>query len=175
MPNYRRAWVPGGTYFFTVNLLDRRHRLLTERIDALGEAFRTAHAARPFSMPAWVVLPDHLHCIWVLPKGDADFATRWRHIKTEFSKVIPPLEPRSVRRIAKAERGVWQRRYWEHPIRDEADLRAHVDYIHINPVKHGHVARVVEWRYSSFHRNVGRGWLAEDWACDPEALIVGEG
>jgi len=174
MPNYRRAWVPGGTYFFTVNLLERRRRLLTDRIDALGAAFRVAHAARPFSMPAWVVLPDHLHCIWVLPPGDADIATRWRHVKATFSRAVPPGEPRSARRVAKDERGIWQRRYWEHLIRDEADLQAHVDYIHFNPVKHGHVVRVVEWPHSSFHRYVARGWLVGDWACDPGGMGGGE-
>lgn len=174
MSNYRRARVPGGTYFFTVTLLERRRCLLTERIGALGDAFRIARAARPFSMPAWVVLPDHLHCIWELPEGDDDFATRWRHVKTAFSRAIPAGEPRSARRIAKAERAIWQRRYWEHLVRDDADLRAHVDYIHINPVKHGHVQRVVDWPYSSFHKHVERGWLAEDWACDPACVVVGE-
>ena len=92
MSNYRRAWVPGGTYFFTVNLLERRRCLLTEWIGALGDAFRTAHSVRPFSMPAWVVLPDHLHCIWVRPEGDADIATRWRHVKTTFSRMMPPSD-----------------------------------------------------------------------------------
>ncbi len=174
MSNYRRVWVPGGTYFFTVNLLERRRRLLTERIGALGEAFRTAQTARPFSMPAWVVLPDHLHCIWVLPEGDADIATRWRHVKTTFSRMMPPGESRSARRVAKAERGIWQRRYWEHLIRDETDLRAHVDYIHINPVKHGHVARATDWPHSSFHRYVARGWLAQDWPRVPDRVRAGE-
>lgn len=174
MPNYRRTWMPGGTYFFTVNLLDRRRRLLTQRIDVLGDAFRMARTARPFSMPAWVVLPDHLHCIWLLPEGDADIATRWRHIKAAFSRAMPTGEPRSARRVARAERGVWQRRYWEHLIRDEADLQAHVDYIHINPVKHGHVACVADWPHSSFHRYVERGWLPENWAHAPDGMVTGE-
>ena len=167
MPNYRRACVPGGTYFFTVNLLERRRRLLTERIDVLGHAFRTARAARPFSMTAWVVLPDHLHCIWVLPEGDAGIATRWRHIKTLFSRAMPAEEGRSPRRLAKAERGIWQRRYWEHLIQDEEDLLRHVDYVHINPVKHGHVTRAMEWPHSSFHRYVRCGWMPMEWGCDP--------
>ncbi|HRN61979.1 MAG TPA: transposase, partial [Luteimonas sp.] len=152
----------------------RRRRLLTDRIDVLGDAFRAARVARPFSMPAWVVLPDHLHCVWVLPEGDADIATRWRHIKTLFSRAMPRGEQRSSRRLAKAERGIWQRRYWEHLIRDETDLQAHVDYIHINPVKHGHAARTVDWPHSSFHRHVRRGWLSVDWACEPCSLAAGE-
>lgn len=169
MPNYRRAWVPGGTYFFTVNLCERRRQLLVDRIDALRDAFRAAHAVRPFSMPTWVVLPDHLHCLWVLPEGDADIATRWRHIKALFSRAVPTGEWRTARRLAKAERGIWQRRYWEHLVRDDADMHAHVDYIHINPVKHGHVVRAVDWPYSSFHHYLRHGVLPMDWACDPES------
>jgi putative transposase len=167
MPHYRRAWVPGGTYFFTVNLLERRQRLLVDRIDLLRDAFRETMAARPFSLVACVVLPDHLHCIWTLPDGNSDIATRWRHLKSSFSRANPTGERRSRRRVAKSERGIWQRRYWEHLIRDEGDLHAHIDYIHFNPVKHGHVARVADWPYSSFHGYVRRGLLAEDWACAP--------
>lgn len=154
MPNYRRAWVPGGTYFFTVNLLRRDRRWLVEHIDALRNAFRQARTARPFDPIAIVVLPDHLHCLWQLPPGDSDNATRWRHIKSAFSRAMPVGEHRSARRVAKAERGIWQRRYWEHLIRDERDLVAHVDYIHFNPVKHGHAATAADWPYSSFHRHV---------------------
>ncbi len=163
MPNYRRAWVPGGTCFFTVNLLERDRRLLVEHIDGLRDAFRIACAARPFEIIAAVVLPDHLHCLWRLPTGDADNATRWRHIKSMFSRSLPMGERRSRRRVVKAERGIWQRRYWEHLIRDERDLMTHVDYIHYNPVKHGHVARVCDWPYSSFHRHVRSGALSADW------------
>ena len=163
--------MPGGICFFTVNLLERRRRLLVERIDALGDAFRAAQAVRPFAMPACVVLPDHLHCLWVLPEGDADIATRWRHIKTSFSRAVPTGERRTLRRTAKAEHGVWQRRYREHLIRDETDLQAHVDYIHINPVKHGHAARSADWPHSSFHRYVRDGILPVDWACEPEGVL----
>lgn len=169
MPHYRRCWVPGGTYFFTVNLLERRRRLLVEHIGALRHAFKSAHAARRFDMPAWVILPDHLHCIWVLPEGDADIATRWRHIKTLFSRAHAPLERRSRRRLAKGERGIWQRRYWEHLIRDERDLWHHVDYIHFNPVKHGLAMRVADWPHSSFHRFVRAGTLPQAWAGPPDA------
>ena len=168
MSNYRRAWVRGGTYFFTVNLLERRRRLLVDHVDLLRGAFREAKASRPFSVVACVVLPDHLHCIWSLPQDDLDIATRWRHIKTTFSRSIPPGERRSQRRMAKAERGVWQRRYWEHLIRDDDDLRTHIDYIHFNPVKHGHVARVADWPYSSFHGYVRLGVLPVVWSWDSQ-------
>nr|WP_298127531.1 transposase [uncultured Pseudoxanthomonas sp.] len=133
MSNYRRVWVPGGTYFFTVNLLERRRCLLVEHVDLLRDAFRAARAARPFHLRAIVVLPDHLHCVWRLPEGDADNANRWAQIKSGFSRALPAKERRSSRRIARRERGIWQRRYWEHLIRDDDDLRRHVDYVHINP------------------------------------------
>lgn len=167
MPYYRRAWVPGGTYFFTVNLLERDQRLLVDHIGHLRVAFGEARAARPFDIIAAVVLPDHLHCIWCLPLGDADNATRWRHIKSAFSRSLPVTEWRSPRRRAKAERGIWQRRYWEHLIHDERDLAAHVDYVHFNPLKHGFVKRAVDWPHSTFHRYVSRGDLSPDWATGP--------
>jgi putative transposase len=168
MPRYRRVWVPGGTYFFTVNLLERRRTLLVDRIDDLRAAFRAAHAARPIAIEAIVILPDHLHCLWRLPDGDADNATRWRHIKSTFSRYIPKEERCSLRREHKAERGIWQRRFWEHLIADEDDLQRHVDYIHINPVKHGYAARARDWPYSSIHRLVRRGWVPSDWAADKD-------
>lgn len=171
MSSYRRAWVPGGTYFFTVNLLKRDRRLLVEHIDLLRSAFGAARAARPFDIIAAAVLPDHLHCVWQLPPDDADSATRWAYIKSGFSRSLPHDERRSPRRVAKAERGIWQRRYWEHLIRDERDLAAHVDYVHFNPVKHGHVKRVRDWPYSTFHRCVSRGDLPLDWGVDEEAVI----
>ena len=113
-----------------------------------------------------VVLPDHLHVIWTLPEDDANFATRWRLIKSRFSHAIPAGESVSNSRLTKGERGIWQRRFWEHTIRDENDFARHVDYIHINPVKHGLVTRVVDWPYSSFHRLVKLGVYPEDWAGD---------
>ena len=145
-------------------LLERRRRLLTEHINDLREVFADARRRRPFEIDAIVVLPDHLHCIWTLPPGDSDFSTRWHDIKARFSARMSHGERRSARRISKGERGVWQRRSWEHAIRDDNDFERHVDYIHFNPVKHGHVARVGDWRYSSFHRYVRRGMLPEDWA-----------
>jgi putative transposase len=129
--------VPGGTYFFTVNLYDRQSMLLTRNVGVLRDAVRKVRAKAPFHIDAWVVLPDHLHCLWTLPEGDFDYATRWKAIKTDFSKQIPEGEFRSASRVAKGERGIWQRRFWEHTIRDDRDYRAHVDYVHFNPVKHG--------------------------------------
>jgi REP-associated tyrosine transposase len=175
MRTYLRNRTVGGTYFFTVNLAERRgSRLLSEHVEALRSAFRRTCLERPFTTIAWVVLPEHLHCLWRLPAGDDDYATRWRLIKSRFSRALPRTERRSASRRAKAERGVWQRRYWEHLVRDDADLRAHVDYIHINPVKHGHAVRATDWPHSSFHRFVERGWLAEDWACELACMQAGE-
>lgn len=156
MTSYRRNSVPGGTYFYTVNLADRRTRLLTDNIDLLRAAFREVRARHPFTVEAMVVLPDHLHAIWTLPEGDADFAMRWRLIKAAFSRSLPSGEPVSRSRAGKNERGIWQRRYWEHTLRDDQDFARHVDYIHHNPVKHGHVDRPEEWSYSSIHRMARR-------------------
>ncbi len=163
MPNYRRARVPGASYFFTVNLADRASRLLIEHIELLRSAFRETRSELPFRIEAIVILPDHVHCIWTLPPGDADFSIRWQRIKTRFSRSIVRRESLSPSRAAKGERGIWQRRFWEHLIRDEADHEAHVHYIHYNPVKHGHVERVAAWPYSSFHGFVRKGIYPADW------------
>jgi putative transposase len=169
MTNYRRNFIPGASYFFTVNLTDRRLRLLIEHIELLRSAFHYARTRHPFTIEAIVVLPDHLHAIWTLPDGDADFALRWRQIKSMFSRRLPRSELISTSRLAKGERGIWQRRYWEHTLRDDDDFARHVEYIHFNPVKHGHVARVRYWPYSSFHRMVRLGVYPEDWAGDHAA------
>jgi putative transposase len=168
MVNYRRSLLAGGSYFFTLNLAERRLRLLTDHIDLLRAAFRYARARHPFTVDAIVVLPDHLHAILSLPEGDADYALRLRLIKTHFSRHLPRGERRSASRIAKAERGIWQRRYWEHTLRDEQDYARHVDYIHFNPVKHGRVERVRDWPYSSFHRFVRLGYYPADWTDSPK-------
>jgi putative transposase len=162
MTSYRRNFVPGASYFFTVNLADRRLRLLTQHVEDLRAAFRYTQKRHPFAVEATVVLPDHLHAIWTLPDGDADFALRWRLIKTEFSRALPASEEISESRSQKGERGIWQRRYWEHTLRDEKDFERHVEYIHFNPVKHGHVTRVSDWPYSSFHRMVRLGIYPAD-------------
>lgn len=163
MPDYRRNRIPGGTYFFTVNLLDRRRRLLVEHVDELRAAVRSVRNRQPFHIDAWVVLPEHLHCLWTLPPGDADYSRRWKAIKTAFAKAVPREESLSEVRRARHERGIWQRRFWEHTIRDDRDYAAHMDYIHFNPVKHGWVERVVDWPYSSFHRLVRAGVYSLDW------------
>jgi putative transposase len=163
MVAYRRNFTPGGSYFFTVTLLNRQSRLLTDRIDDLRSAFRSVRTERHFTIDAIVVLPDHLHCIWTLPPGDANYTLRWREIKSRFSRCIPSIEHRSEGRISKSERGIWQRRYWEHTLRDERDWERHMDYIHYNPVKHGYVMRAADWRYSSFHRFVRQGVYSLDW------------
>lgn len=176
MPDYRRYRVPGGTYFFTVNLLERYpNDLLIRHIDLLRSVIRAVRIKWPFHIDAWVVLPDHLHGVWTLPPGDDDFTNRWRLIKQGFSKALPSTERRSKVRIARGERGIWQRRFWEHAIRDEEDYSAHVDYCHINPVKHGYVQCVSEWPYSTFHRYVERGVYPLNWAGGPESdMDVGE-
>src|SRR5690606_38507394 len=124
--------------------------------DALRRAFAVTRAVRPFNVLSIAVLPEHLHCVWQLPDGDADNATRWRQIKREFSRALEPTEPRTASRQFRRERGIWQRRFWERLVTGDDDLRAHVDYVHFNPVKHRLVARASEWPYSSIHRYIRR-------------------
>jgi putative transposase len=163
MPDYRRNRTPGATYFFTVNLRQRRSDLLVQHIDTLRHAVRKVRRRSPFHIDAWVVLPDHMHCLWTLPKEDTDFPSRWRDIKTAFSKSLPATERRSAVMVRRGERGIWQRRYWEHTIRDDRDYAAHMDYIHFNPVKHGLVDNPADWPYSSFRRCVVGGLYPGDW------------
>jgi putative transposase len=150
--------------------------LLTEHISLLRVAFRCVRARHPFTVEAAVILPDHLDTIWTLPGQDADFATRWRLIKSAFSRGLPRGEPISASRAGKGERGIWQRRYWEHTLRDEDDFARHLDYTHFNPVKHGYAPRVRDWSYSSFRRWVRLGAYPEDWAggLSTEARSFGE-
>ena len=164
MSRYRRLWHPGGTYFFTHTVLWRSTDLLIRHVDILRSAVIGVRAAHPFVILAWVVLPYHFHCVMRLPEGDSRFDLRWRLIKQHFSKRIPPLEPLSEARRSRGERGLWQRRYWEHLIRDERDLEAHIDYVHINPVKHGFAPTVTSWPHSTFHRLVRAGVYPPDWA-----------
>jgi putative transposase len=167
MPDYRRTYHPGGFYFFTVTLLQRsRNELLTRHIDLLRQSVVKVRSEHPFTIHAWIVLPDHLHCILEFPSGDANYTLRWRLIKAYFAKNVPAAEFRSEVRRRRGERGIWQRRFWEHLIRDEADYRAHMDYVHFNPVKHGLVERVQDWPYSTFHRWVERGVYPVDWGGD---------
>ena len=164
MTNYRRAYSAGATYFFTVNLAKRQHNtLLIEHIDALRSAFRDVKKSRPFTIDAIVILPEHLHCLWTLPPDDTDYSTRWNLLKGHFSRAIKTGEYRSNSRIKRRERGIWQRRFWEHMIRDENDFQQHIDYIHWNPVKHHWVENVVDWQYSSFHKFIKLGHYPKQW------------
>jgi len=171
VPDYRRNRVEGGTYFFTLALADRRSDLLVREVDALRASVSRARTLYPFNIDAWVVLPEHLHAVWTLPEGDADFPTRWTLIKRGFSAKIAKGESRSASRIAKGERGIWQRRFWEHTVRNEADFTRHVDYVHFNPVKHGLVSNAGDWPFSSFRRAVARGHHPTDWRGED---IIGE-
>ncbi|MES9955864.1 MAG: transposase [Sedimenticola sp.] len=165
MPNYRRVWMPGGTYFFTVNLSRReKSDLLVRNIGSLREVVSKVRRRYPFKIHGWVVLPDHLHCVITLPGKDTDYSLRWRLIKGGFSRQVVQDEWLSDSQKRRGERGIWQRRYWEHLIRDERDFQAHMDYVHINPVKHGLAERVVDWPYSTFHRLAARGVYSNDWA-----------
>lgn len=173
---YRRTHLPGGTYFFTVNLAERSGTLLVDRIEDLRRAVRVVKERHSFEIVAWVVLPDHLHAICTLPAGDGDCATRWMLIKSRFTRCIEKGERVRASRLRKRERGIWQRRFWEHVITTEESLPRHVDYVHINPVKHGHAMRASEWPYSSIHGYVRRGWVPEDWAAPmDDGAAMGEG
>lgn len=163
MTNYRRARVKGGTYFFTVVLQNRRSDLLVRYIHELRESIYRAKQLHPFAIDAIVILPDHLHAILSLPAEDDDFPLRWRLIKTAFSRHLPVSACRRRSQRSKREKGIWQRRYWEHLIRGPEDFAAHVDYIHFNPVKHGLVNATCLWPFSSFHRYVGMGIYERNW------------
>ncbi len=162
MSRYRRSLAKGATFFFTVNLADRKSRLLIDEIDRLRKAYRRVAERYPFETTAICVLPDHLHAIWQMPADDADFGKRWALIKRGFSTGLSANDNRTASKIAKREKGIWQRRFWEHQIRDDLDLQRHVDYSYFNPVKHGHVKQVRDWPHSSFHRDVRSGILSAD-------------
>ncbi|NND96524.1 MAG: transposase [Pirellulaceae bacterium] len=179
MSSYRRNFVPGGTFFFTLVTYGRRPILTTDLgRRCLREAFATIKRRSPFQLFAICLLPDHLHCVWLMPSADADFATRWKRIKHEFSTrwlagggieaEVTPAQQREGRR------GIWQPRYWEHTVRDEVDLERCVDYIHWNPRKHAIVRRVKDWPYSSFQRFVSEGQYEADWGGTAPASIVGQ-
>jgi putative transposase len=164
---YRRAKTPGATYFFTVVTYRRRRFLCDpENVALLRAGFRFVKQRHPFDLDAFVLLPDHLHCIWTLPPDDRDYPLRWNLIKTHFTRhcAAPLKSPPSEVRHRKREQAVWQRRYWEHQIRDDRDFECHVDYIHWNPVKHGLATRPTDWPYSSIHRYLRQDLLPADWA-----------
>jgi putative transposase len=173
--NYRRNRVAGGCYFFTVNLCDRRSDVLVAEVAALRDAVRATLVRHPFHIDAWVVLPEHMHCIWTLPPDDRDFPIRWQMIKTTFSRATARPQARRASLVRKRETGIWQRRYWEHTIRDDQDYAAHMDYVHFNPVKHGLAAHPADWPHSSFARCVKLGLYPTDWAAKaPELAAAGE-
>jgi len=213
MPDYRRARVKGGTFFFTVVSYRRRPILCDKGIRAaIRQAVYVVRNERPFDIDAWVLLPDHLHCVWTLPPNDADFSMRWAMIKKYVTKTAhgarsapydsrpsavgcvsrtgtndarsapydsrpgvvgcvsrtvtngarsAPNKPQS--KIRRHEGFLWQRRFWEHTVRDNKDLKRCLDYVHWNPVKHGHVSRVADWPFSTFHRYVRQGVYGPDW------------
>jgi putative transposase len=173
---YRRSLATGGTFFFTVTLADRRSHLLTEHIDRMRRAYRITQSRHPFRTLAICVLPDHIHAIWHLPDDDADFGRRWGSIKRLFSAGLDAAADRAASKRTKREKGIWQRRFWEHQIRDEVDLERHFDYVHFNPVKHDLVERVADWPHSSFHRYVANGDLPATWAAatPQDARLFGE-
>ena len=161
---YRRSNISGASYFFTVNLAERDKTLLVDHVAHLREVIKSVKGNHPFVIDAMVIMPDHLHAIWTLPEGDADFSTRWGLVKSGFSRGIPNDERISKSRCLKGERGIWQRRFWEHLILNDEDYQRHVDYIHYNPVKHGYVTMPSAWPWSSLHRYIKQGVIAPDWA-----------
>ena len=166
MSRYIRANTPGATYFFTLTLQDRKSRWLVDHASLLRECLAVTKIDHPFRIDAMVVMPDHLHAIWTLPEDDADFSLRWMLIKRRFTRQLlcrRLLDPASSAARRGTERSLWQRRFWEHQIRNEDDFARHVEYIHFNPVKHGFVAQARDWPYSSFHRFVRQGVVPADW------------
>jgi putative transposase len=171
---YRRVKVKGGTYFFTL-VTHNRQPFLTqpENIALLRKAFHYVMQKHPFTIDAIVILPEHLHCIWTLPSSDADYSLRWRLIKSYFSRKcdLKYQGERSISRQKKQEKAIWQRRYWEHLIKDEQDFINHVDYIHYNPVRHGLVTMAKDWQYSSFDRYVEKGIYEKNWGVSEKILF----
>ena len=153
MADYRRVYSKGGCYFFT-NVTANRKPILIKNIQLVREAFQYARSRHPFIIDAAVILPDHMHCIWSLPENDDDYSKRWMLLKSYFSLHYPN----------KSNRNIWQRRFWEHMVRDVNDYNRHLDYIHYNPVKHGYVERAGDWEYSSFHKFVRKGLYGENWS-----------
>lgn len=188
MPGYIRPRAPGAPVFFTVALANRSDDLLLREIDRLRAAVRSTRAERPFDILAWVVLPGHLHCLWQLPPGDRDFSTRWGAIKARFTRSLRdgcrvgfhptaaqrigrevgwnPTLHRSLSQRAKGDAGIWQRRFWEHHIRDRADLEMHLRYCWSDPVRHGLVERPVDWPFSSIHRDIRLGRVTAGWRAE---------
>ncbi len=180
MSQYRRAKLPGGTFFFTVVTFRRQPFLCDEDVrTALRKAIRSVRDRHPFTIDGWVLLPDHLHTLWTLPAGDSNFSLRWNLIKRmvtrECAHRLEQSELMSSSKHKHRESTLWQRRFWEHQIRNDRDYQTHMDYLHFNPVKHGYVKRVVDWSYSSFHRHVKQGVYSDDWGSGSGGdVLVGE-
>ncbi len=163
MPNYRRARTAGGTYFFTLVTHNRKPIFKhPDYRDALRHIVAEVRYEHPFAIDAWVLLPDHMHAIWTIHADSDDYSKRWGLIKARFTKYIRQTDNSLVSRTI----SIWQKRFWEHEIRDEKDLNNHIDYLHYNPLKHGYASRVRDWPYSSFHKYVERGYYAIDWGDD---------
>ncbi len=149
MSNYVRANAKGGPYFFTVVSYRRKILCDIDIRNALRKGIRETQKIHPFVIDAWVLLPDHLHRIWNLPENDADFSTRWAMIKRIVSKECGSQYQQSEvmpeSKMRRHESIIWQRRFWEHQIRDQSDYEMHMNYIHYNPVKHGYIGRVIDW------------------------------
>ncbi|MBL7481332.1 REP-associated tyrosine transposase [Legionella bononiensis] len=165
MVHYRRDYSPGASYFFTLTLIDRQSKYLTDHINYLGNAFRSVKVKLNFITRAIVVLPDHIHCIWQLPLNDSDYSKRIRLIKTHFTQSLLDLNI-YLEKNARGNVNLWQTRFWEHRIRDNIDLQTHVDYIHYNPVKHGYVKKPLDWPYSSIHRYIKKGLMNKTWSLE---------
>jgi len=168
MPNYRRNYVPSGTFFFTVNLADRGSDLLIREVETLRTAIRKTLRTKPFHIDAWVILPEHMHCIWTLPEHDTDYSGRWRAIKMRFTKALLNAELKPPEAVAGDGREIWQKRFWEHTIRDDKDYRAHMDYVHFNPVHHCLTDHPARWAHSTFQKCVERGFYDPSWAAPAE-------
>ena len=174
MVRYRRNFLPGGTFFFTLTLRDRSCRFLVEHIEALRVAVRHTKSRRPFEIDAMVVLPEHLHMVVTLPHGESDYSGRIRMLKGRFTRTVV-ADGIALNRNARGEYDLWQRRFWEHTIRNEIDMERHVDYVHFNPVKHGYVSRAADWPHSSIHRFIKAGSMAADWGAQfDDQLSFGE-
>jgi putative transposase len=170
MPEYRRPYIPGGSYFLTLVAYNRNPLFqVPENISRLRAAIKTVKSERPFEIAGAVVLPDHQHFIWTLPPGDTAYSMRVGRLKALFTKSLP-AEQRSAQALPNSHRkrresGVWQRRFWEHALRDEEDFQRHLDYIHYNPVKHGYAQCPHSWPFSSFHQWVQKGAYTANWCC----------
>ncbi|MHB8765823.1 MAG: REP-associated tyrosine transposase [Deferrisomatales bacterium] len=176
MPEYRRNYAAGGTYFFTVVAFNRRPWLCEEASrKALRRAIDHVRLRYPFQVDAWVLLPDHLHCLWTLPPGDSDYSTRWRLIKGFVARAIGASADEKdlgTSRAHKGERTLWQRRFWEHTIRDQRDFETHSDYIHNKPGKHRLCGSPRDWPWSTIHRWMATGAYPDGWG---EGLGLSDG